>query len=259
MNISEAQLSALKDGCIDALVDRPQLIDVVDRDIYDLIIKEQAIQQVTKSDATQGGIGVGGGHILTAEIVAYKNWFDTKITDKNIYKSTIKLDINITSIETGEVIFSKIFEVGGSTEFMNAKPSENDKKVAQQKNFKQATSFLTKWVRLELFHVLTPPIYILEEMKSEKERTKTVMISAGSQAGLKSGHQIEVIETTTESIDGQALNREIIIAKLKVDNAHPITSVCSVKKGEHELHAAITLGKSLHCRIIKPEALLILD
>jgi len=49
----------------------PLLLDIVDREIYDLVQKEREMQQQTRSDATQAGISFGSNFFLDIDLLNY--------------------------------------------------------------------------------------------------------------------------------------------------------------------------------------------
>ncbi|MDO8365725.1 MAG: hypothetical protein Q7T20_02930 [Saprospiraceae bacterium] len=50
----------------------PLLLDIVDREIYDLIQKEREMQQQTRSDATQAGISFGSNFFLNIDLLDFR-------------------------------------------------------------------------------------------------------------------------------------------------------------------------------------------
>ncbi len=295
---SQANVRILQDGCIEVFANRSQLIDVVDREIYDLIKKEQSIQSATMSDATQAGIDIGGEFVITAEVVEYKNsvkverkvvtpeekkgankkpaptenskkgtapakeekkapsakpkvTFGKSIPVAFVYNTTIAVNVKVISVETGEMVFSKPYSVGGTTKVPIAEKDSYSTVRAKENNFRTAAGHLASWVWADLFYLVTPRLHLLDVLETEKGKVKSVLIGGGKQAGIAEGHQIEIVEPAEEMVDGQRLSREILIAELKVKRLHPATSVCTVKNGGDTLQEKLSSGAKLFCRLKK--------
>lgn len=61
----------LQDVLSETASSRPLFLDIVDREIYDLIQKERELQQKTRSDATQAGISIGSNFFLNIELLTF--------------------------------------------------------------------------------------------------------------------------------------------------------------------------------------------
>lgn len=61
----------LQDVLSETAASRPLLLDIVDREIYDLVQKERELQQKTRSDATQAGISFGSNFFLNVELLTF--------------------------------------------------------------------------------------------------------------------------------------------------------------------------------------------
>lgn len=62
------QVRMLEDACGEYLAARPQLIDMVDREVYALIEAERKMQSLNLSDASQGGVSIGAEYLLAADV-----------------------------------------------------------------------------------------------------------------------------------------------------------------------------------------------
>jgi hypothetical protein len=167
------------------------------------------------------------------------------------YTINLSLAFKTINIETGEEVFQKIYKVGGKAEvpYSKAKESTFNSEMADAIAFKQASEWLTKEVWSDLFYYVTPKLHLLEIAESSKGEAETVIIGGGTMSGFLIGTPLEVVEVTTETIQGEALTREAVIAKLKIKEVREATSICKVKDGGKELLQKKNNGAQLYCKL----------
>ena len=115
--------------------------------------------------------------------------------------------------------------------------------------FRNLASLVSARVWPDVQKSLTPRFHLLEVLETTKNGAETVLISGGQRAGFSDDLLVEVVEVTQEDVDGVKMDRELVIAELKITTLRPETSVCKVKSGGKELPNKITDKSRVYCRI----------
>lgn len=310
-------LRILQDVLSETAASRPLLLDIVDRDIYDLIQKERELQQKTLSDATEAGISVGSSFYLNIDLLGFKktsvlvyksvteekpsvaattaqpvqtqpanpanNTGSTatplktdktragttvapapntttpakspkveKITrsfpDKYEARADVKLKVSLVSVKTGELTFANTYSLFGEGSIPYNKV-KSDQKRCEEMAFRNLASLVSARVWADVQKSITPRFHLLEILETTKNGAETVLISGGQRAGFSDDMLVEVVEVTQEDVDGVKMDRELVIAELKITTLRPETSVCKVKSGGKELPNKITDKSRVYCRI----------
>jgi hypothetical protein len=312
-------LRILQDVLSETAASRPLLLDIVDRDIYDLIQKERELQQKTLSDATQAGISFGSSFYLNIDllgfkkssVLVYKSVTEEKpsvaastpqpaktqpaspsnntgstvappktdktrsgttlatapntnpttpaksatvekitrsIPDKYEAKADVKLKVSLVSVKTGELTFANTYSLFGQGSIPYNK-DKSDQKRCEEMAFRNLASLVSARVWPDVQKSLTPRFHLLEVLETTKNGAETVLISGGQRAGFSDDLLVEVVEVTQEDVDGVKMDRELVIAELKITTLRPETSVCKVKSGGKELPNKITDKSRVYCRI----------
>lgn len=276
----------LEAGCLEMIANEHLLIDVADRDIYDEIEAERSIQQKTKADATQGGIGIGGEYIVHIDLVkldrqarvTYKSpkpeqkegagkndkkeekpssrikitvSDQHKVPDKIHYSVEGTLDVNVVSVATGEVIHTNIYPVKGQAEINYADKSELTKLQAETKAFRNMAQSFTSWLWRDIKYLVTPRLQVLKIEEKKKGNVESVLINGGYFSGFLPGNTLEIMEETIEEVDGKPLTREVVIGTLKIRDVLAATSVCTIKDGLSDRIEAAVNHPGIFVRLVK--------
>lgn len=254
-------LKALKATTYEALALKPLLIDLLERDAYDIIEKERAIQNNAHSNATQGGITIGAksylnvyikDQIKTSRIIEKideskalilnqskdtSKSKDNKLTskpkivigggfpDKIESLFTLKLNIELIDIATGKITFAKGIDITGN----NIIPYTKDSTLimTSQNNAEDNTlkSISTEIWKL-LFPIITPNIQVLNVLYNKRNEIDKVIITGGNNSGLLEGMKIDLFTKEFEVFNNEKLEKNILIGQLKISELRDNVSYC---------------------------------
>jgi hypothetical protein len=313
----------LQDFLSETAASRPLLLDIVDREIYDLIQKERQLQQKTRSDATQAGISFGSNFFLNIELLTfnkrsalkYKTITEEKpiaakpatatqpttaskaektqapagnsknnkvqdagtskankaagaatttptvapvqpaqvekitktVPDKFEARADAKLNVSLVSVKTGEVMFANAYSLLGEGSIPYNK-DKYDRVRSEEMAFRKLAAAASGFVWGDIQKSLTPKFHLLTVLEPGKNGVETVLVSGGQRSGFFDGMSVEVVEIVQEDVDGQKIDRDVVVGELKITEVRPETSVCKVKTGGKELQAKIGGKTRIYCR-----------
>ncbi|MBK8565787.1 MAG: hypothetical protein IPN76_21205 [Saprospiraceae bacterium] len=163
----------------------------------------------------------------------------------------ISLDFKAVNITTSEVVFQKTYKIAGKSElpYVGGKDASFNKDRGESAAFKQASDWLAKQLWSDIFYYITPKLPLLEITESKKEEAEEIVIGGGKLSGFLSGTPLDVIEVTTETVQGESLTRETVVSSLKIKEVREATSICKVKDGGKELLQKMQNGTKLYCKL----------
>ena len=100
----------------------------------------------------------------------------------------------------------------------------------------------------EIQKSLTPKFHLLTVLETGKTGPESVLVSGGKSSGFFEDMEIEVVEIVQEDVDGQKIDRDVVIGELKITDIRPETSVCKVKKGGADLQTKLGSKARIYCR-----------
>lgn len=159
-----------------------------------------------------------------------------------------KIEARMISVKTGEIIWSKVLEANASIDFPAIKKGSDKNLQQEQVNIALVDNFAISNANA-FFLNLIRPLPILKVLETSKKEIDVVLVGGGEHAGINSRMALEVIEASTEMVDNQALNRETVVAELRLDDLYPETASWKVRKGGEELKARMEANAKLYCRV----------
>ncbi|MFN0212675.1 MAG: hypothetical protein ACKVT2_00345 [Saprospiraceae bacterium] len=307
----------LQDILSENAASRPLLLDIVDREIYDLVQKERELQQQRRSDATQAGISIGSTYFLNIDLLEFKNTsslqyktiveekplaaksavaasqapasktdkaagnqgtkdnksqgtnqkiqtnqskpvaasvkptpteqLQKRVPEKYVARATAKINVSLVSVKTGEIAFANAYGLYGEGSIPYNK-DKYDRVRSEEMAFRNLASTVAGYVWGDIQKNLTPRFQVLTIMETGKNGAETLLVSGGSRSGFSDNMKVELVEIVTEEVDGQKIDRDVVIGDLKITEVRPETSVCSVKNGGKEIQTKIDSNARLYCR-----------
>ncbi len=174
-----------------------------------------------------------------------------KIPKSVTYSINLTLNLKATNIATGEAAFEKTYKMGGSSEVPYIRANGNYFNVEQADAiaFKQVSDNLAKNMWSDIFYNVTPKLHLLDILETSKEEAETVLIGGGTMSGFLPGTPMEVVEVTTEDVQGQKLERETVVSRLRMKEVREATTICKVRDGGKELARKVKNGANLYVRL----------
>lgn len=311
----------LQDILSENAASRPLLLDIVDREIYDLIQKERELQQQTRSAATQAGISLGSNFLLNIELLSFSNKsslqyktiteekpiaaqpataqpnqaaktdkstgnappknsklqeppktksdktaptaaaktttpttkpapvekITKKVPDKYEAKADAKLNVSLVSVKTGEIVFANAYTLIGQG-FVPYNKDKFDRVRSEEIALRKLASSVSGNIWTDIQKSLTPNFEVLAVLETGKNGAETVLVSGGLRSGFTDNMRIELVEIVQETVDGQTLERDVVVGELKITEVRPETSVCKVKDGGKELQSKLDGKARVYCR-----------
>lgn len=215
---------------------------VVDRTSYDKVHEELEFQKseafIDSENTAEQGVAVAAeslvtGHIIKIPVYAIKN------ANGSIkgYKASVAFQMKIVDVETGL-----------STEATSFQGKASDLMMSPESAVTEAMKSLQP--ELEEYFRINFPIKckIVKVLSTKKDNADIVLVNAGSEQGLKEGHELTV--SFIEMLEGKPYPSQI--AELKVVKvAGTSFSECKVLgKGRKELLSRFNAGEKLECKLI---------
>ncbi|MEY3053012.1 MAG: hypothetical protein RLY31_2797 [Bacteroidota bacterium] len=280
---SQRNLRILQDGCLEQLVARSQLMDAVDRDIYDVLVQEQNLQQAMRQDASQGGVRIGSELLVTATLEyldkrvdlersaqvaaqakgngAGKGSSTTKagparpavsVPSKYRYTASATVQLQVTDVSTGEILLTKRYQVAGSADLPYSEANTFRRYQAEEASFRNMSQQLGYGIWQDIRALALPPLPLLDIAERDKKGMPSVLlVGGGTQAGLSAGNALDLVQLVTETVNGIPMTRDLVIGQLKLRDCHPATSLCTIKGTlSSEAAQALSAGK-VYCRLKK--------
>jgi curli biogenesis system outer membrane secretion channel CsgG len=208
---------------------------MVDRTKMDALKNEKNLQKgedFIDGNTIEQGKSVGAEFLISNTLNSYTN-------NGEVCKFTLSL--KVIQVATGEIVASEKIEakgggIGGSianAAFGNVVNTNNDEK-ALRKALKDVTEDIDKFVRKNF-----PATFAIAEIseKDSKGGAKTLLISGGSDMGLKKGDKLKIIEISELMVNGKKMTRKKDVAEIKITKVEDGNfCTCSVSSG----HADIT-------------------
>lgn len=157
-----------------------------------------------------------------------------KVPDKYLANNEVRLNVSLTSVKTGEVVFTNAYTYRAEAE-LTYNRDKYDEIRCQSNAFSQLAGRVSSGIWADLQKALNPEIRLLDLLETGKNGPEKILIAGGIRSGFTEGMRVEVVEVVEEMVDGQALNRDVVIGELSIVDVRPETSVCKVKNGEKEL------------------------
>lgn len=157
-----------------------------------------------------------------------------KVPDKYVANNEVRLNVNLTSVKTGEVVFTNAYTYRAEAELAYNR-DKYDEIRCQSNAFSQLAGRVSSGIWADLQKALQSKIPLLDLLETGKNGPEKILIGGGGRSGFTEGMRIEVVEVVEEMVEGQALNRDVVIGELTITEVRPETSVCKVKTGEKEL------------------------
>lgn len=174
-----------------------------------------------------------------------------KLPESVTYSIHLTLNLKATSIKTGEDVFVKAYKIDGGAKvpyyYSGGKTFNVD--MANQVAFQNATENFTKLIWSDIFYYITPKLYLLDIAKLDKDEAESVIIGGGSQAGFLPGTPLDVVEVTYEEVQGNKLERETVIGRLRMKDVREATTICKVRDGGKTIAAKMKDGAKLYVKL----------
>ncbi len=278
---SDRNLRLLQDACLEQLVARSQLLDAVDRDIYDVLVQEQRLQQATRQDATRGGIRIGSELLVSATLESLDKRVDLErstpaappktgggekgtnakappakaavsVPSKYRYTSAASVRMQVTDVSTGEILFSKSYQVTGTATLPYQGANTYLRYRTEESSFREMARRLGTALWQDIRTFALPPLPVLDILETDKSGApSTLLVGGGTQAGLSAGNTLDLVRLVTETVNGVRMTRDQVIGELRIREGFPATSRCTVKGAlPVDTGTALAAGQ-LYCRLKK--------
>lgn len=238
----------MTNGLINAF-SKNERFELVDRSRLDEIQQEKELQKtedfLDNAKSIEQSKSLGAQYLLSSTFSNYVN-------DGDVCRFT--LNLSIIDVETGKVVASDaiIPKSGGfgnqllsgvANAYLGTKGALTPKDKALQKAIDNITPMIDEFV-LKNF-----PVYfsIIEILKSSGDGTpQKLLVSGGSDFGVKKGATLKVVEIVSMNVNGKMIDRKKDIAELKVEKVEDGNfSICKVNKGGSEIKKGQNSGAKI--------------
>ena len=176
----------------------------------------------------------------------------TKKISEDCRNSSIQLNfdlqVNLVSVETGEVISKREFSPSAwSYGDYIKEPSADDKtrmRILAYDDMKEC--FRVLW-KQNLLKLLDPQIEVLGISDYGSKKANKIYISGGQNALFPSNVKMDVLKKYTENIGGETIERSEKIGEMMIEQQYHQYSICKVKKGKKEIYEALESDTELVC------------
>lgn len=208
---------------------------LVDRTKLDALKKEKELQKTEDFiDGTtiEQGKNLGAQFLISSTLSSYSNNGDV---------CKFSLTLKVIDVATGQIIASELIQVkGGSSagsltnSLLGSRvPSSNSQEGALRKALKEIQPEIETFVYNNF-----PATFVIVEisLKNKKGEAQTILISGGSDMGLKAGDKLKIVEVSELEVNGKKMTRKKDISELKVNKVEDENfSSCSVLSGNADL------------------------
>lgn len=204
---------------------------MVDRSKMDAIKHEKNLQ---KTEDFMDGSTIEQGKSLGAQFLI-SNTLNSYSNNGEVCK--FALSLKVIDVATGQILTSETIEakggsIGGS--LTNAAlganvANTNNPEGALKKALKDISGEIDKFVAKNF-----PATFAIAEIseKDSKGAAKTILISGGSDMGLKKGDKLKVVEVSEMEVNGKKMTRKKDLAEIKIVKVEDNNfSSCSVSNG----------------------------
>lgn len=208
---------------------------MVDRTKMDALKNEKNLQ---KTEDFMDGSTIEQGKSLGAQFLI-SNTLNSYSNNGEVCK--FSLSLKVIDVATGQIITSETIEakgggIGGS--LTNAAlganvANTNDKDGALKKALKDVTGEIDKFVSKNF-----PATFSIAEIseKDSKGGAKTILISGGSDMGLKKGDKLKIVEVSEMEVNGKKMTRKKDVAEIKITKVEDSNfSSCTVSSGNADI------------------------
>jgi hypothetical protein len=164
------------------------------------------------------------------------------------------LNRNIEKIPLEKVLFSKEKGMHSSPKSKKEIDSEKRKFLEEVEEWKKevkikaSTEALSELNR-KFRRLLMPEVMIERIVEESKGKAIKVAISATGELAFERREGIEVVMKSTIEFNGEKLNRDKVIGKLKFLEFDGGKAICKVTDGKEEVLTAFNKGTKLYCKI----------
>ncbi|MDR1199774.1 MAG: hypothetical protein LBK94_12325 [Prevotellaceae bacterium] len=237
---------AVREEVINAFV-KTKRFEIVDRDQLSMELMNQEIE-VQKGENFIDGSAIAQVKSLGAQYLIIGSISTISITEgfsannqggqnSTGWTARLLLSLKVLDLETGKIISSETIEPkSGGIAFIGAFANPQSRESALNKALKDIEGQVDKFV-LKNFPVT---------LKIVEFQGKQVLISGGSEKGIKKGLKFIVAEPVVVEVDGKQMERNKEIGQLEVAKVEDENfSLCKIKSGEKEIRAKFESNPNL--------------
>jgi len=246
---ARAYANSLTETVINSVV-KVNRFKVVDRTSFDAILTEDNLQ---KGENFMDGLVVEQGKKMGAQYIITGNLKsasaeETYTTDSNGrrtlsgYIGRLSYSIKIIDVVTGEILATELMGNSSGTALWILNISYGTQEEAISKAIQEADRDMQRI--LDKYFPVTMKIFEITEEK--KGVARKLVVTGGSDSGLKIGQDLRVVEVTKVELNGKMVDRNRIVGMLtiaSVDDAN--FSTCKVRKEGKEIYEKFKSGANL--------------
>ncbi len=243
---------------LEAAVNQSAIYHVIDESNLELMTQVRAEAVKNFSDLPSAQM-IGASYVMESKVLDYKEttkkYYKQIKQDDGSYKDgacdkrgmdvTIKLNMNLVSVETSEVVSSREFVVSGfATRDCNKFKVEEDK-VRKEciADFRSCMELLFKKNMMDL---LQAKLKVEGMLKTKKESAKELIIKSGPFGNVGAGVNLKVISMSAQDVDGVEVVREKQIGEAEIVSVRYGSSYLKVKKGGKEIYQSMSNNENLY-------------
>ncbi|MDR2653182.1 MAG: hypothetical protein LBC68_12885 [Prevotellaceae bacterium] len=237
---------AVREEVINAFV-KTKRFEIVDRDQISMDLMNQELE-VQKGESFIDGTAIAQVKSLGAQYLIIGSVSTISITEgfakdsqgrqsSTGWTARLLLSLKVLDLETGKILSSETIEPkSGGIAFIGAFANPQSRESALNKALQDIEGQVDKFV-LKNFPVT---------LKIVEFQGKQVLISGGSEKGIKKGLKFIVAESVTVEVDGKQMERNKEIGQLEVAKVEDENfSLCKIKSGEKEIRAKFESNPNL--------------
>lgn len=210
---------------------------LVDRTKMDALKNEKHLQKTEDfidGSTIEQGKSLGAQYLISSTLSSYSN-------NGEICKFLVTL--KVIDVSTGQIIASELIQAKGGDITGTLLNTVLEKNVANTKNPDGALRKALRSLLPEIESFVNknfPATFAIAEISNKNKRgeAQTILISGGSNMGLKTGTKLKVVEVSEIEVNGTIMTRKKDVAEIKITKVEDENfSSCSVQSGNADLTA----------------------
>lgn len=245
---------------LESTVNLRGVVNVIDKEYISVVndLRKNALKSNPDLPSAQM---IGADYIIESRVISYDETYDTEnenVENKNgkieskctkkTMKVIAKLNMNLVSVETGDVISSKEFLLSAKeARSCSTFDSEEKTSIVRQKCIDSFRSCMHILFRVNMMELLQSRLKVGGVLESKKNSAKKLVMESGPMGSFQKGVNLDVMSVAIQEVgDGKKVKRETIIGEAKIDEIHEGYCILKVKKGGKEIYQSLSNNTELY-------------
>lgn len=221
------------------------LYRIVEREHYDVVMKERAAAAKIKDDPYVASILSGATLAIDISIKDYAEYWDSSFTYDVNYRYALKMEcyfeFKVYDVATSEVLGFEVLHIDTEPAPVGGRSNELQKHFLRQNARGKLRRGVRELVRRQMLNLTRPSIEIVELSSNASGAYMDVI--GGKRAALPGGTIFRIIRESERSINGRNVLRQETVGEVKVQKQYGNVTRCTIIGSISNLQQAIESGQ----------------